>query len=60
MIVNNLPPGDYYAVAVEVLEPGFERDPEILDRLSRTAERITLFDNEKKQLTLRYSPQQEF
>jgi hypothetical protein len=54
MIVNNLPPGDYYAAAVEVMEQGFERNPEVLDKLSRGAERITLIDGRRN--FWRYSP----
>lgn len=57
VIVNGLPPGDYYVVAIEPIESGFDRNPQVLEQLTRTAERITLFEGEKKVLQLRYSPQ---
>jgi carboxypeptidase family protein len=56
IIVPNLPPGDYYAAAVEPMESGMERNPEILDRISRGADRITLVEGEKKTVTIRAQP----
>ena len=31
-LVSGLPPGDYFAVALEYLEPGDEQDPELLEK----------------------------
>ena len=40
--ITGLPPGDYFAVAVDDMEPDVLRDPELLDRLSRAATRVSL------------------
>ena len=56
LLLSQLPPGDYYAVPLEINEQGFDRSPDTLEKLSRGAERFTLFENEKKQLALRFVP----
>ena len=44
--------GRYLATAVEYLAVGEERDPELLDRLQRSATRATLGEGESKTLSL--------
>jgi Carboxypeptidase regulatory-like domain len=51
--VQNLPAGNYYAVAVEYLPQGEWGDPEILDRLKSKAKRITLNEGGAQTLDLR-------
>jgi hypothetical protein len=51
--VRGLPPGHYLAVAVEYLQPGEERDPEVLETLRKDATRFTLSEGEKHELTVR-------
>ena len=40
--IRNMPPGSYYAVAVDYVEPGAWGDPELLERLKTRAKRFTL------------------
>jgi hypothetical protein len=40
--ITGLAAGDYYAVAVDDIEAESVRDPELLERLSRDAVRVTL------------------
>jgi hypothetical protein len=49
--VLGLPPGRYLAAAVDYLENGEERDPELLARLESAAQRVTLAEGETKSLT---------
>lgn len=52
--LRTLPPGDYYAVAVEHLDPNRGRgDPEYLEELSRGAVRFTLGEADAKTLDLK-------
>jgi 5-hydroxyisourate hydrolase-like protein (transthyretin family) len=51
--VRNLPPGDYYAIAVEYLAQGEWGDPEVLERLKGKATRITLNAGESKNIQLK-------
>jgi hypothetical protein len=53
--VRGLPPGRYLAAAIDYLEPGEERDPELLDRLRPRATRVTLGEGEMKQLDMKVS-----
>jgi hypothetical protein len=55
-VVTGLPPGRYFAAAVESLEAGEERDPQLLERLARTAVRVTLAENETRDVNLRLVP----
>ena len=48
-----LPPGEYFAVAVDDAEPDVLRDPDLLERLSRAAVRITVDDGAKTEVALR-------
>jgi hypothetical protein len=50
---NNLPPGDYYAIAVEYVAQGDWQDPAWLDRASKTATRFTLEEGANKTLELK-------
>jgi hypothetical protein len=51
--VRGLPPGAYLVSAVEYLEPGEERDPEVLRRLADAATAVTVADGEAKRVSLR-------
>ena len=48
-----LPPGEYFAVAVDDLEPDMLHDPETLARLSRGATRVMLPEATKLDISLR-------
>lgn len=48
-----LPPGDYYAVALDYLDQNESRDPDYLDRLRDKATPFTLGDGESKTLDLK-------
>jgi len=50
---QNLPAGEYYAVAVEYVPMGEWGDPEILDRLRAKAKRFTVSDGGSQTLDLR-------
>jgi protocatechuate 3,4-dioxygenase beta subunit len=51
--IKNLPPGGYYAVAVDYLAQGEWNDPDVLDRLKTTATRFALDEGETKTLELK-------
>jgi hypothetical protein len=51
----NLPPGDYYAVAVEYVAQGDWQDPEWLARAAKSATRFTLAEGAAKTLELKLS-----
>jgi hypothetical protein len=51
--VRNLPPGDYYAVALSYLEPGSGTDPEFLDRIRDRATPFSLTEGAAKMLDLK-------
>jgi hypothetical protein len=53
--VQGLPPGEYYAVAVEYLEQGEEGDPEMLARLARGAQKVQINEGETKSISLKLS-----
>ena len=48
-----LPAGDYYAIALEILDPGDASDPDFLDRVQPKATRFTLGEGETKSLDLK-------
>jgi hypothetical protein len=48
-----LPPGDYYVVAVDRVEPGQWADPEFLESLRATATSLSLHEGDAKSVTLR-------
>ena len=50
--IAGLPPGDYYVIAVDSIEPGDASDPEYLDRVMNRATRFSLGDAETKTLDL--------
>lgn len=52
-LVRNLPPGGYYAVAVEYLAQGEWNDPDVLERLKGMATKFSLGDGETKVLDLK-------
>ena len=51
--VKPLPPGSYYAAAVEYLPDGDWNDPEVLERLKTNAKKFTLDEGESKTIELR-------
>lgn len=50
--VTGLPPGQYYAVAVDYIEPGATGDPETLERLKARATAFSLNEGETRTLNL--------
>jgi hypothetical protein len=51
--IGTLPPGDYYAVAVDRLASGQGTDPDFLLEMEREAARLTIADGESKPLELK-------
>ena len=51
--IIGVPPGDYFAIAVDDMEPDMVRDPDSLERLARGATRVTLTEGAKIDLSLR-------
>lgn len=51
--VKNLPPGGYYAVAMDYIAQGEWGDPDLLDKLKAKATGITLGEGETKSLELK-------
>ena len=54
--VTALPAGRYLVVAVDYLEEGEERDPDLMKEWARTATPITLTDSEKRIVNLKVTP----
>lgn len=54
--VRNLPPGSYYAIALDHVDTGEASDPEFLDRIQDRATRFALNDGEAKTLDLKVQP----
>jgi hypothetical protein len=50
--LTGLPPGRYLATALDYLETGTERDPDVLDRLKARASAVTLVEGEPAAITL--------
>ena len=53
--IRSLPPGRYVAIAVGYLEPGEERDPDVLERWRQRGTLFTLSDGETHEADLRLS-----
>jgi Carboxypeptidase regulatory-like domain len=53
--VRSLPAGEYYAVALDYVEPGEATDPEFLDRVKARAISFSLGDGETKTIDLKIS-----
>ena len=51
--IGGLPSGDYFAYAVEFVEPGQERDSEFLDKIQPLATRFTLDEGGTRMLSLK-------
>jgi protocatechuate 3,4-dioxygenase beta subunit len=51
--VKNMPPGNYYAIAVEYIPQGDWNDPDVLDRLKARATRVRLEEGAVKTLDLK-------
>jgi hypothetical protein len=50
---TGLPPGDYYVIALDKMEPGQNTDPEFLDRIRARATSFSLIEGETKTLELK-------
>jgi hypothetical protein len=46
-------PGEYFAYAMDLIEPGQEHDPEFLDRIQTPATRFELGEGQKQMLSLK-------
>jgi hypothetical protein len=55
-VVRGLPPGEYFATAVESLEQGRQFVPDVLARLRDTARRFTLREGETLSLDVKMTP----
>jgi hypothetical protein len=53
--IRNLPPGSYYAVALDYVEQGAWGDPDLLERLKGVARRFTLGEGTTESLDLKIS-----
>ena len=53
--IRGLPPGRYLAIAVGYLEPGEERDPDLLESWRQGGTTFTLLEGETHRLDLRLS-----
>jgi hypothetical protein len=53
--IRSLPAGEYYAAALEYVEPGEASDPEFLDRIKTKAITLSLGDGETRTLDLKLS-----
>ena len=51
--ISNMPPGSYYAVALDYIESGAWGDPDLLDRLKTRAKRFTLAEGQTETLDLK-------
>ena len=51
--IRSMPPGSYYAIAVDYIPQGEWSDPDLLDRLKAKATRFTLAEGESKTLDLK-------
>ena len=54
--IRGLPPGEYYAVAVDYVEPGEGGDPEFLERIRPKATSFSLGDGETRTVDLKIQP----
>jgi hypothetical protein len=54
--IRGLPSGEYFACAIDIIEPGQESDPEFLDRIQTLAARFSLAEGESKTLNLKLNP----
>jgi protocatechuate 3,4-dioxygenase beta subunit len=51
--ISNMPPGSYYAVALDYIEAGAWGDPDLLDRLKTRAKRFTVSEGSTETLDLK-------
>jgi hypothetical protein len=51
--ISNMPPGTYYAVALEYIESGAWNDPDLLERLKTVAKPFTLTEGDRETLDLK-------
>src|SRR5262249_35868236 len=48
-----IPPGEYLAIAVDIVDPGEATDPEFLDRIQRLGAKLSLGEGETKAFDLK-------
>jgi hypothetical protein len=51
--IEALPPGDYYAIAIDYVDPGDARDPQFLNNILGRATTVRIGEGETKVLTLK-------
>ena len=51
--ISGLPPGEYYLIAVDRLEPGQSSDPEFLESIRNRATSLSLDEGEAKTVAVR-------
>jgi hypothetical protein len=51
--VTGLPAGEYFAIALETVDPNETKSPEFLERASRSAIRFSLDEDETKSVDLK-------
>jgi hypothetical protein len=51
--IRGLPPGDYFAAAVDYVEDGMWNDPEYLESIRRYGQRVTLGETDAQTMTLK-------
>ena len=54
--ISSLPPGEYYAIAVERIEPGETGDPDFLENLRTRASPFSLLEGETRTIDLKLNP----
>ena len=51
--IKGLPPGEYLAVAVDYVQEGMWNDPDFLESMRKSAQRLALSDGESRSISLR-------
>ena len=51
--IKGLPPGEYLAVGVDYMQEGMWNDPDFLESLRKSAQRLALSDGESRSISLR-------
>ena len=54
--ISSLPPGEYYAIAVDRIEPGETGDPDFLESLRTRASPFSLLEGETRTIDLKLNP----
>jgi hypothetical protein len=53
--IGGLPPGDYYVVAIDKIEPGQSTDPDFLEAIRTKATAVTIHEGESRTVDLKLS-----